>query len=159
MTEHQRNLSRRGSAALVVAIVLVIVLVAGGAIWMFYARRGGQEATRTLTPEGKAYVRNLPLSDVDMKATESFLEQQLVEITGKITNSGDRAVRFVEVECIFYDPYQNVIFRQRVPIVRAQYGPLKPGDTRPFRLPFDEIPPNWNQGLPQMVISQLEFAE
>ena len=45
-----------------------------------------------LTPEGKAYVRNLPLSDVSMKASDSYARQTLTEIEGKVQNTGNRTV-------------------------------------------------------------------
>jgi hypothetical protein len=37
-------------------------------------------------------------------------------------------------------------------------GGLAPGETKPFRLPFDDIPESWNQMLPQIVIARIEFA-
>ena len=35
---------------------------------------------------------------------------------------------------------------------------LKPGETRTFRLPFDDIPGGWNNQMPQLVIARIEFA-
>src|SRR5260370_30934413 len=86
-----------------------------------------------LTPEAKSYVRNLKLSEVSMKATESYVKQMVTEIEGKITNAGDRAVRRVEVYCIFYNSYNEVGLRQRVPIVTTA---VQSGEIRPFRIPF-----------------------
>jgi Protein of unknown function (DUF2393)/Protein of unknown function (DUF3426) len=110
-----------------------------------------------LTPEAKAYVKNLKLSDVEMKAAESYMGSQLVEITGKITNNGDRPLQQVDLNCVFYDAYNQVVLRQRVSIVRTKTGGLKPGETKSFRLPFDTIPQSWNQSLPQMVIAAVLF--
>jgi hypothetical protein len=47
-----------------------------------------------LSDEAKAYVHNqsLTLEDVTMKATESYVKQNLVEIEGKIGNAGGRPV-------------------------------------------------------------------
>lgn len=108
-----------------------------------------------LAPEAKAYVRNLQLSEVSMKATESYVGQMVTEIEGKITNAGSRAVSQADVFCIFYNAYGEVILRERVPIVKAS---LKPGETRSFRLPFDDIPGSWNNQMPQLVIARIEFA-
>lgn len=113
--------------------------------------------TQASPEEAKLYIRNLGLSGVAMKAAESFGGQQLVEITGQITNKGDRALKKVELVCIFHDPYNQVIFRDTVAIVRADRGALKPGESKPFRLPFDTIPKTWNQTLPQMVIGGVLF--
>lgn len=113
--------------------------------------------TQASPEEAKLYIRNLGLSGVAMKAAESFGGQQLVEITGQITNKGDRALKKVELVCIFHDPYNQVIFRDTVAIVRADRGALKQGESKPFRLPFDTIPKTWNQTLPQMVIGGVLF--
>jgi hypothetical protein len=82
----------------------------------------------------------------------------LVEITGNITNAGGRNIRLVEITCVFTDPSGLVVLRERVPIVSAKMGGLKPGETKRFRLPFDTIPESWNQALPQLVIAQIVFG-
>jgi len=76
-------------------------------------------------------------------------------IEGKLTNAGDRAVKHADVYCIFYNAYGEVVIRERVPIVSS---PIKPGETRSFRLPFDDIPEGWNNQMPQLVIARIEFA-
>jgi hypothetical protein len=111
-----------------------------------------------LSAEGKAYVKSLALSDITMKATGSFANQTLVEIEGKIGNTGDRSIDVIEIYCVFYDTYGQMVFRPRVPIVSARMGGLKPGETKPFRLPFDEIPDSWNQALPKLVIAGVKFS-
>jgi hypothetical protein len=108
-----------------------------------------------LTPEAKAYVRNLKLSEVGLKANESYAGQVITEIDGKITNAGDRTVDHAEVACVFYDSINQLILRERVPLVKA---PLKPGETRSFRLPFDDIPSSWNNQMPQLVIAQIKLS-
>lgn len=112
-----------------------------------------------LTPEAKAYVRNLALSDVEMKAKEAYSGQQVVEITGNITNNGDQSVRVVEVMCVFYDMNVQVVARERLPIVRSSGKSLKSTDTRAFRLAFDNLPESWNQAMPQLVIANIIFDQ
>jgi len=111
-----------------------------------------------LTPQAKAYTRNLQLSDVEIKATESYLKQTVVEIQGKIGNVGDRTLDTVELYCIFYNSYGQVVLRTRVPIVSERMGGLKPGETKTFRLPFDDLPESWNQAMPQLVIAGVKFS-
>ena len=105
--------------------------------------------------EAKAYVRNLALSEVGMKATENYAGQILTEIVGTVTNKGDRTVNMAELSCVFYDAYGKAIFRERAPLVRK---PLKPGEARAFRLPFDAIPATWNNQMPQLVIARIELS-
>lgn len=111
-----------------------------------------------LTPEAKTYVQHLQLSDVTIKANQSYFNQVVVEIDGRIANAGDRAVNLVEIYCIFRDSYGQLVLRQRVPIVSPKMGGLKPGETKSFRLPFDEIPESWNRAMPSLVIAGIKFS-
>jgi len=151
-----RNPSRRLSNA-AVAIVGVIVLGAAAFLYLEYLARQQKPAGPVLTAEAKAYVKHLKLSEVQMKATESYMKQTVVEIVGKISNQGDRALRSVSIQCVFYDPYGQVVLRERAEIVRSRLGGLKPGETKAFRLPFDSLPQSCNQGMPQLVIAQILF--
>ena len=137
-------------AAVVIAIALAI---AGGMLW-FVNRPKPAEANAPLSADAKAYVRNLKLSEVSMKATESYVGQTVTEIEGKIANSGDRTVQHADVTCIFYNAYGEVILRERASIATN----LKPGEIRAFRLPFDDIPGGWNNQMPQLVIARIEFS-
>ncbi len=118
---------------------------------------GDSAGTAASPEEAKAYIQSLGLGEVEMNAAESFGGQQLVEITGKVTNRGDRSLRKVDLNCVFYDPYGQVVLRETVPIVRSDRGGLKPGETKPFRLPFDNIPSSWNQSMPSMVMAGVVF--
>jgi hypothetical protein len=141
--------------------ILVGVLAAAGAAGFLYLERESRKPAAPLPPltgAAKAYVRNLQLSNVDMQAHESYLKQSVVEITGQIGNAGDRVLSLVEINCVFYDAYGQVVLRQRVPIVSRKMGSLAPGEIKNFRLPFDEIPESWNQSMPQLVIARIEFA-
>ena len=142
-----------------VAIVIGLVLVLGAA-GFWYLNRAAQRppaAIAPLTGDAKQYVRDghLPISEVAMEAHESYLKQQVVEITGKIGNTGSRVIGTAKIYCVFYDSYNQVVLRERVAIVR---GRLAPGETKVFRLPFDNIPAGWNQVLPQIVIARIEFG-
>ena len=141
------------------ALISALVLVAGaGGFW--YLDRASKQPPAPpppLTGDAKAYVRNLKLSGVDMAAHEDYFKQKVVEITGMIQNAGDRVLQVVEINCVFYDPFGQVVLRQRVPIVSRKAGGLPPGDTKPFRLPFDNLPESWNNTMPQMVIARIDF--
>jgi len=63
----------------------------------------------------------------------------------------------VELYCVFQDYRGQVNLRQRVAIVSPQMGGLKPGETKSFRLPFDNLPDSWNQTMPQLVIASVKF--
>jgi hypothetical protein len=133
----------------------VLLFLGGIGAWFVLRNSRATNSATPLTPEAKAYVRNLKLTEVSMKATESYVGQTVTEIEGKIANAGDRTVKHADVYCIFYNAYGEVVIRERVPIVAS---PLKPGETRTFRLPFDDIPDGWNNQMPQLVIARIEFV-
>jgi hypothetical protein len=135
------------------AIVLIAAAIYGYMRWS--DMHPAQELA--LTPEAKSYVKNLKLDHVTMKATGSYLGQDIVEIEGKIGNAGSRSLDTVEIYCIFRDAYGQLVLRKRLPIVSPRMGGLMPGQTKSFRLPFDELPASWNQAMPQLVIAGVKF--
>lgn len=153
---HLSTLRKKPIAPLVVSAVVVVLAIIAVAVYL--ARPPAKSTVDApASGEAKAYVHNLGLSDVRMQASENFMRQQVVEIEGKIANNGPRPLKSVDVYCLFYGIDGREIHRERVPIVRAG-APLKPNETRDFRLPFDSLPDGWNQAMPKMVIAQIAFA-
>jgi hypothetical protein len=141
---------------LIGAISLVILLAA----YLYLNGEGSSGAAeQQASAEAKTYVANLELSDVKMQAAENFMQQQVVEVAGNITNKGGRALNSVDVYCLFYGVDNRMIHRERVPIVRSSSKPLAPNETRAFRLPFDSLPTGWNQAMPHLVVAQITFAK
>ena len=140
-----------------IVIGLVLVLGLGGFLFLDRAAKKEPPAPPPLTGDARAYARNLKLTNVEMKAQESYLKQSVVEIVGNIQNVGDRMVKTVEINCVFYDSYGQVVLRERVPIVSPKIGSVAPEQVKPFRLPFDSIPESWNQMMPQLVMAAIEF--
>ncbi len=138
-----------------ISAIVLVVLIAGS---IYLRRPVAKPAEPSATPEAKAYLANLQLGNVTMKAAENFMRQQVVEIEGDIANKGPRSLQSVDVYCVFSGVDGREIYRERVPIVPSKGSPLKPGDVRRFRLPFDTLPDGWNQALPRMVIAQITFA-
>ncbi len=149
--------AQRGESRISAPLVIVMMIaLAGAGLWWYLSTRPRETpAPPAISADAKAYVRNLKLSGVDMKATQNYAGGTVVEILGQITNGGDRPLDRVELTCVFYDAYGQVVLRERVPIVKTT---LKPGETKTFRLPFEGIPASWNQSLPQLVIAQIDFT-
>ena len=93
-----------------------------------------------------------------MVAHESYLKQSVVEITGNLRNKGDRTLDLVEINCVFYDPYGQVVLRERVSIVGKKFGQAGARGVEAFRLAFDNVPEGWNQAMPTMVIARIDFS-
>lgn len=140
-----------------IVTVIALVVIATGIFWYTQFSAAHQPRPLELSADARQYTRNLKLSGVAIAAHESYLQQTIVEIQGRIGNAGDRPLSTVEIFCAFYDPYGQLVRRQRVPIVSARMGGLKPGETKSFRLPFDDIPESWNHQLPQLMIAGIKF--
>ena len=138
------------------AVTLVLLLACY--FYLNSSHRTGDSESQA-SAEAKAYVKNLELSDVKMQAAENFMQQQVVEVGGKITNKGNRPLSSIDVFCLFYSVDGRMIHRERVSVVRAKTKPLQPEETRSFRLPFDSLPSEWNQAMPHLVVAQITFAQ
>ena len=108
-----------------------------------------------LSAEAQQYVRSLALSGMTIQATGNALGGVLVEVNGSITNNGSRTVENATVACTFIEPYGQPLKTETVTLLRSA---LKPGETRTFRLPFENIPEGWNQAMPQVRFVGIKFA-
>ena len=140
-----------------IVIGLAAILIFGAFGWLTFGPKPAPPPPSVLTPEAKAYLPNLGLSNVRMQAAESYVQSRLVEILGDITNKGNRTLKVVEVVCVFKNHAGQEIARERAMVVGGRGGPLAPGETKSFRLPFDTIPESWSQAMPTLVIAQIQF--
>ena len=140
-----------------IVVGLGAALILGVVGWLTFAPAPAPPPPPRLTQEAKDYLTNLKLSNVHMQAAENYVNARLVEILGDIGNNGARTIRLAEVTCIFKDYGGQEIARERAMVIGGRPGPLSPGQTRSFRLPFDTIPPSWNQAMPTLVIAQIQF--
>lgn len=148
--------TKRIPRGLYIGAIATILLLAG--ILIYLSRPARNLSPSQVSGEAKAYVSKLTLSDVTMQATENFMKQRVVEIEGKIANGGDRELHGIDVYCLFYDVGGREIYRERVPILNRKGAPLRPGENRAFRLPFDTLPEGWNQVMPRLVIAGINFT-
>lgn len=158
MLEQEKELRKAAGPTIpwpVIGIALLLAAATGGFFyWQSQRASGGGP---TLTEEASAYLPSLDLANVAMEANEDFLEQTLVTITGSITNNGDRTVSLVEVNCVFREVNGIEILRERATLVGRRTGSMAPGDAKEFRLAFDAIPDEWNQTMPNLFITQIQF--
>jgi hypothetical protein len=153
----KKNRSRERGIGTATFTILALVLIGTGMFWYMRWTDSRRPQMLELTPEAKQYVQHLQLSDVEIKAHESYMRQRVVEIHGKIGNGGDRHLKTIELNCVFYDMNGEAVVRERVSIVTERMGGLAPDEAKPFRLPFDNLPETWNHRLPQLVIAGIRF--
>ena len=145
-----------GASKIPIAAAVLVAL----SVWAYftYGPKPKPPAAPVLTAEAKAYLPNLPLSDVSMEAAEAELKMSVTTIKGKIKNNGPRTVSSILVTCVFRDPYNQVIKREIVTLAGGRTGPLPPQAIKTFEVNFDNIPDSWNQTMPDLVIAEIKFS-
>jgi len=121
----------------------------------------------TVTPTTAAldpYAASLPISGLVMSESSNFAGGKVTYVDGHIANTGNRTVSAITVQVLFRDPAQEVtqnetqplkLIRTRDPYIDVEpvsAAPLRPGDSRDFRLIFDAVSPDWNQAYPDIRI-------
>jgi hypothetical protein len=110
-----------------------------------------------LSAEQKAYFPYLDFNNLRMSAAENFLGNTLTYLDASVTNKGTKAVRNLEVELNFVDALDQVVLRERAHPLTHRAAPLKPGETRSFRVTFEHMPVDWNQAPPAIRPVRVEF--
>ena len=144
-------------------ILVGIVLV--GAVVGILALIFRAEQTKPVAPP--AYAANLKFSDLKTSAAQNFVGATVSYIDGAITNTGDQTVIHAVVQITFKDDMGQTAQREEVPIrvlrtggpydeaVDFNLSPLAPGQSKPFRLIFENISAQWNHAYPDLRITQV----
>jgi hypothetical protein len=109
------------------------------------------------TEEQKAYFPQLEFTDLHMSAAQNFLGDNVTYLDARVRNAGTKTVRRLDLDLTFADMLSQVILRERARPVSARTPPLKPGETRAFRVTFEHIPVDWNQAAPTIAPVYVQF--
>jgi len=113
------------------------------------------------------YAASLPISNIQMSQAGNMAGSQTTYVDGQITNQGQKTVIGITVQVAFHgftnpiakkETMPLTLIRTRQPYVDTQpvsAAPIVPGETREFRLIFDNIPQDWNQNYPEIRIIQV----
>ena len=144
-----------------VIIAAVVVVIVG--VLIFLLSRGAQKPGDAAAPV-PAYAGNLQIGDLHLSAAENFVGGNVTYVEGKLTNTGDKLVTGVQVEVIFRNMLGEVVDKQKPPLhvsasplgnpdwVALSVSPLSPGKFASFRLTFEHVSADWNQGYPELKI-------
>src|SRR6266404_4658205 len=144
---------------------LIIIAIIGALIYSSRKSETRQSAEPNVMQSAAAadpYASQLKISDESMSAAENMLGGEVTYIEGKVTNTGDKMVTGATVEVTFKNSLAQVVQRQTEPLWIVQrrepavdvaslaVAPMKPGDTREFRLSFERISADWNRQFPDL---------
>ena len=141
-----------GAATIVIALILVM--------WPGSPRRSAnlREAHLPFGGPEQAYAPNLQIDNLELKAAENFLNQEITTLSGQITNSGDQPVANVEVTVEFADELGQIVLRESRALFPSQGPPLVTGEHRDFEVSFEHIPTSWNIQKPAVRVSGIAFT-
>lgn len=139
---------------LIAAAALVVVV---GAVILASRSRSELPSAPPLDADQRAYLSQIVISDSRMSAAENFLGHTVIYLDGQITNRGNRTVRQVEIQMEFVDTLSQVVLRERAFPVSPRVVPLRPGETRAFRVSFEHMPMEWNQAAPTITVKSVQF--
>lgn len=140
--------------------LFIVVIVVGAIILVF---RAGQSTPAEPSP----YAANLKFSDLKASAAQNFAGATVSYLDGEITNTGSQTVIHAVVQVTFKDDMGQTAQKEELPIhvlrtggpydeaVDLNMSPLQPGQTKPFRLTFEDISAQWNHAYPDMHVTQV----
>jgi hypothetical protein len=139
------------------AAVLIVI-----AAFVFFGRKQANPIAAPTAAD--PYAANLAVSDLAMSTAANFAGQEVTYVEGKIKNNGTKTVTGALLAIVFHDSLGQVAQKetQRLMVIttREPYidtaplsnAPLKPGQTREFRLTFEHVSADWNQQLPEITV-------
>jgi hypothetical protein len=140
--------------------IVIVGIVVGMLAFIFRA-----EEKKPVAPP--AYAANLKFSDMKTSAAQNFVGATVSYIDGVITNTGDKSVIHAAVQVTFKDDMGQTAQREELPLrvlrtggpydeaVDFNVSPLEPGQSKPFRLTFENISAQWNHAYPDLQITQV----
>jgi hypothetical protein len=115
------------------------------------------------------YAANLTISNLQMSEASSVAGAKSTYLDGLIANHGSQTVSGLTVQVAFHDFTGQFARNETMPLflIRTHQpyidtepvsaAPIGPGESREFRLIFDNVPENWNQNYPEIRVIEVKF--
>ncbi len=140
--------------------VFIVAVIVGILVLVFRAEQ------KTPAPP-PAYAAYLKFSDLKASGAQNFVGATVSYLDGTITNAGDKTVTHAVVRITFKDDMGQTAQKEEMPLrvlrtggpydeaVDFNMSPLGPGQSKPFRLTFENISAQWNHAYPDMQVTQI----
>ncbi|HTA86041.1 MAG TPA: DUF2393 family protein [Silvibacterium sp.] len=115
-----------------------------------------------LAPPDPYAVHLLRFSHIQMSESSSVGGAKVTYLDGLIANDGGKTLTGLTVQVAFRDATDQLVQKETMPLnlIRTHQpyvdtepvsaAPIKPGETREFRLIFDHVAEGWNQQYPEI---------
>jgi hypothetical protein len=145
---------------------IVVLLAIGGLVVLGRHARPVNPGGAGLAPPD-SYAENLTLSGIKMSESSSVGGAKQTYLDGIITNRGGKTLTGLTVQVGFLDYTHLLVQKETMPLslirTRQPYidtepvsvAPIKPGDSREFRLIFDHVAQSWNQEYPEVRVIEV----
>ena len=152
---------------LVLAAAIVLIVAAVVILSLDHGRKPVTVAPISAAPD--PYASSLPVSGLAMSESSNLAGGKVTYVDGHIANTGNRTVSGITVQVLFrtfaHEVTQNEtqqlkLIRTRDPYIDVEpvaAAPIKPGETRDFRLIFDSVSPDWDGAYPEIRILHVDF--
>jgi hypothetical protein len=145
--------------AFLVGIVVVALLVGAAVLLSRYSTPASSEDDKPLPagPSEQAYAAQIHFLEPKMSRAANFLNQEVTYVFFTVENGGNRRIRQIEITIEFHDPFNQVILRDKQRLFLPTAPPFLPAQQRDVQIPYEHIPPQWNNVFPSIVVSGLAF--
>jgi hypothetical protein len=149
--------SGRTSPVVIGFIVAILGIAAVVAALVFRSGTPPVAPPPAMTGEAKAYLSQIEAGGARMSAAQNFLGDTVTYLDARLTNKGAMLVRRVDLQLEFFDTLNQVVLRDAAHPVSPRTPPLRPGETRAFRVSFEHMPVDWNQAPPTITVKYVGF--
>ena len=145
--------------AFLIGIVIVALLVGAALLYSRYSSSSDSDVEKPLPMgvEEQSYAPNIHFLEPKMSRAANFLNQEVTYVFFTVENAGTRRVQNIEVTVEFHDPFNQVILRDKQRLFLPNAPPFEPEQKRDVQIPYEHIPPQWNNGFPSVVVSGLSL--
>ncbi len=146
-------------------VAIGAVVIAFAVLAILYFGRPPKQAPPAAAP---AYAEYVQIGDLKMSSSDNFVGATVYYVDGKVANVGNKTVTAATVEVVFRNSLGQVVQKETQPLMLYHTGmagfpdvaplsavPLGPNTTRDFRLTFEHISADWNQGYPELKFTSM----
>jgi hypothetical protein len=146
-----------------IGIGFVCIAVVVG-LFILLSRHQPQITAKVASP----YAGHLDLENVKLSLAENFIGGTVTYIDGQVANTGDKTVTHATVSVKFQNSLGQIAQLEELPLqvldrtgpypqaIDLKMSPLKPQQSREFRLTLSHVSTEWNQQIPDLKVMQVE---